>query len=715
MDRTAEFADSNSSRSQISSARISGTDDLRFDSGKQLIDINILKKPRLIIDPRSVFKISWDVNILVLDLIVFIVTPITLIYEGSFGNIFRPHSGLDIDIVGVIFDVFFIADIFLTFFSASTDPTIDFVHHRKNYFYFWFWVDFLSTVPSFIHPAVRLLRVLDLFRLWQHLRHLITGMNIFWFLLFRLLGIMLLMILLVHLFGCFWIIIGLSDELSWIDEYDFHLRQDPIGDQLAVAYYFVVSSFTLVGSEKLRPVHTAEIWFATLMCIVGVLMTSYIIAVAASIISAMGTAAVEQEYKIKQALILWLQQFGFNISQDDAEEAMSFFKGVSESTIALTENPLTSPFIAHLPPHVRMKLCVAAFGPFIDSYEKFLEAVDATDAFVEDFLSHMKKRVYHKQGDDNAMVINIEDQVREVVFIMEGSVILTAVNAQETNKGLQLETGFWYGGHQSTEEFHPSPIQVEVWGDSLAVYYIEKFTWIELLDRHPSVATHVLDVSRRQTYAILDHLKVPNAEAYICGRPMLKCFTAGQPLFCQYFDEEEGFPVMVPAEESNPITPATRRQNSVRSSKSYNRNNTLDSQTDLNTTKGTWAGANKLRKVTEAVGKAAHYGFRDRSSLNIMRTAVAEIHPDESLGRSDSLLKTQDSRLSRTAVTSPPRRGGSKTEVTSTKASRVLIKDAKRDLGMSARYEYSFISLKFLILKVMKINWMFFNSKVIKN
>ncbi|CEM02596.1 unnamed protein product [Vitrella brassicaformis CCMP3155] len=508
----------------------------------------------VMINPKAAWKICWDILILALDFFCYFVTPIALIYEGDAGTVFRPLPR-HFDPVGLLIDVVFLADIALTFFTISLDSSVSLAAHRYNYCRFWLWLHLTSVLPSAFLPAFRLLRVFDLFRLWQHFRWLLKSSgNVFLYLLVRLAASLLLMGLMLHLFGSFWMVLGLNERGSWIDGFDTMIRKDEIVNQMTYAYYFMMTLFTTVGYGEIFPKTIVEYWFALFSQICGLLLVGYLVAVCTSIVLAMGQDSFNPpEFKLKQELIYWLSQFGTNITQEESQEVLWYFKRPGEGYKYLRDqksSPLLHSFFSHLPPSVRMKLAVAVYGDFVDKFEAFLEAIDATDGFVEDLLLNLHQRYYRMKKDGDAVVVvPLGEQLREVIFLTEGIALVTAENAEETQKGLQVEGGFWFGGHQCTEEYHPSPIQVEALdpNQSIVAHYIDMWKWRAVLERHPTVARNIIELSKKQTIAILQNLKVPEPTRYTCGVCLLQCFRDG--LGMAGMGVSLPFPVTIPVQK----------------------------------------------------------------------------------------------------------------------------------------------------------------------
>ena len=102
--------------------------------------------PPLILHPEAQWRAYWDIFMLLLVCYYALVTPI---------NICFTNSPFDILLLEIIFNLFFIADIVLQFFTSDKHEKgpnagrLETRHHViiKNYLKSWFIIDFLASFP----------------------------------------------------------------------------------------------------------------------------------------------------------------------------------------------------------------------------------------------------------------------------------------------------------------------------------------------------------------------------------------------------------------------------------------------------------------------------------------------------------------------------------------------------------------------------------------
>lgn len=101
------------------------------------------KLPGCLISPTSLFKIYWNMLMLVLIIFMAIIIPLRISFEET-----TPISWVIIDSV---FDAIFTVDIVLNFLTAYEDENgmliIDKKKIAKNYIKAWLLIDLVSSIP----------------------------------------------------------------------------------------------------------------------------------------------------------------------------------------------------------------------------------------------------------------------------------------------------------------------------------------------------------------------------------------------------------------------------------------------------------------------------------------------------------------------------------------------------------------------------------------
>ncbi|KAE9022988.1 Phospholipid-transporting ATPase [Phytophthora fragariae] len=254
-----------------------------------------------ILDPRSNEKLAWDSLIMLIVLYSAVMVPFQMGFpEVQFGVVVRA--------VAIITDVLFFLDVvhnFLVGFYSDDDENM--VRDRrliaKRYLATWFLPDVLAFLPldyflvqsntdttsgvgsggddSISNAQVlslrltrltRLLRITKLTRLIK-LRHFAAkvedalDLDAVLARLTRLIGQVLLV---THIFACFWHLIGYTTEdegHTWMK--DALVRNDSVGDRYIYSFYWVVATVCGVGYGDIHATNKTERLFAMGVSIVG--------------------------------------------------------------------------------------------------------------------------------------------------------------------------------------------------------------------------------------------------------------------------------------------------------------------------------------------------------------------------------------------------------------------------------------------------------------
>ena len=264
----------------------------------QITRDNAAVLPKLILHPETQSRAYWDVFMMLLVCYYALVTPINICFDES------PFDVLELE---VLFNCFFVVDIFLQFFTSykhTRGPSAGRLETRhdeiiKRYLKGWFLIDLVASFPldiimnaasdddsaggSSINRllrlvrSVKLMRILRMSRLWKRLLHRVK-INPSVVRLFKLFGVLLIE---WHWIGCmYWGIAvseGLNEDIysdSWCP--DAHLLDSSFGSQYLRAYFWAVMVTTGVGFDII-PETDVQYLFTTMAIIVGVLMYAVIV------------------------------------------------------------------------------------------------------------------------------------------------------------------------------------------------------------------------------------------------------------------------------------------------------------------------------------------------------------------------------------------------------------------------------------------------------
>lgn len=270
-----------------------------------------------------------------------------------------PVGPAELAVEYTVISIFF-ADILITFNTAYVDPLTDeFVMDRwriaTKFLSFWFWVDFISSIPladiALTSPSfsqsVRLLRILRLLRLvrliklaklidFKSLQRISRELNMGPAVMSVV--ILLLQVLLVaHIIACFWFFIttstatGANDDIAPVDgagmtwASHFGLQAADVMTQYIASLYWTFFTIFGVGFGDIRAVNTGERFFSVFVLLLGTLMNGAIISKVAQVITSRNLLA--RDVKIKMAelkIFLSTKKIPMKLKQE-LEEAYSYY------------------------------------------------------------------------------------------------------------------------------------------------------------------------------------------------------------------------------------------------------------------------------------------------------------------------------------------------------------------------------------------------------
>lgn len=258
-----------------------------------------------IIRHDSLFRMAWDMIIMVLLFIVFISLPFTFGF-GSEASEEMPW----LDTSERVFDVMFLLDILLNFRTTYIDDNEVFVTNGKqmacHYLRTWFTLDLASSVPwdtitAGLLPSlqpVRLLKVgkiakvLKLLRMGKMMKvmagsQLVEMMEDYFPSKFRQFVSRMLTILMLTILACHWLacFLGVFDE-GGLNQY-LGAESPSLGDRYCAALYWAVMTLTTVGYGDVLPTTVQERMYVMFAMMIGSAFFGYVIGCITSVITDM--------------------------------------------------------------------------------------------------------------------------------------------------------------------------------------------------------------------------------------------------------------------------------------------------------------------------------------------------------------------------------------------------------------------------------------------
>ena len=366
-----------------------------------------------------------------------------------------------------VIDLIFLVDICLNFItsyrcgdSLVTRPRKIALHYLRGYFF----IDLIATIPfgyiltssslsvanklgklgrlpklvKFVRAA-RLLKLLRVYRLHDFIMKLEVEYNIHHG-YSRMIKIVTLILLVTHMVGCFWFLIGILDggeSKGWVHRYE--LYASPRWKQYIASMYWAFSTLTTVGYGDINARTALEQSFSMVMMLVGVTWYAFIVSSMSSIMS-----SFDANNKALRDKMLCVNEFirSAKLPRDLAVQIRSFFDYKTKSKQYVSNNynvdellgelnsGLRADILMHLERHLIDKIpflknkvpqfvadCVSMFSPMVFSEGDFIvrEGTQADEMY---FLTRGTAGVFY--GSKLAAVVNEGSYFGEVGCIMGG-------------------------------------------------------------------------------------------------------------------------------------------------------------------------------------------------------------------------------------------------------------------------------------------------------
>jgi hypothetical protein len=401
------------------------------------------------------FERSWGLLFFIIITYSCFEIPLNLVFSYKIDSIFYINS---------IINLIFLIDIFVqTFLSYKKSH----LKGLKNYFFGWFFIDFVSSIPfeilahlDFIPieynfltliKALRLLRLLKLIKLAQQVDSSNFGVQS----KARIALLIYTSLILAHWISIIWIFVG-----------GVNPEEDPI-TRYNLAIYWTITTLTTIGYGDITPQNNIQRMVAMLVQIIGAALYGFIIGNISNYFSNIDhakTIFTEKIVKIQKFMKLK------NISKELQEEILEYYYYIWDNKQGYDENEL----MGDLPLSLKMKVSLYLHKSI---FKKIPIFQNASQNLIQDVIINLKPIVY----TPNDYIFRKGEIGKSMFFISTGRVQI--LDEDTGNLIVVLNEGSYFGEISLIQSIPRTATAVAL--DYCDLYYLEKDTFDKVITNYP--------------------------------------------------------------------------------------------------------------------------------------------------------------------------------------------------------------------------------------
>ena len=469
----------------------------QLEEHEYVLDDEFNNSKTTVICPKSKWKESWDIGVLMFILYSAVVVPFRICFSAEAeGNMWTLEVGISL---------FFIADVIMNFNTAYAVDDKWVISRPRiigRYLAGWFWIDAPSSLPVELITAVMLdrrggshlslLRFLRLFRLLRLLRLLKVDKYIAMLedkfevnlVSLRVLGMVIKLIFMVHMLGCFWFYVAVQameggEEISWVLTYDGGRALEGCDDaegcdvrrQYIYSIYWALTTLTTVGYGDIVPTNMPERLYCLFAMLMGAMMFGYMMSTIGSMVTTMDKQAALVEEKM-DAVKEWM--LSRNIPRPLVIRVRKYYEHYYTRKSAFDEEDIVRGLTPALRTEVTSLLLRDSLGHF-----PLLSLLGVE--FQQEIYPRLKPVSYANMD----VIYNRGDSSEDIYFLRKGLVDVLA-GGVVSNVLYRVSQGQYFGEEALTHERRGCTVISNGWSE---LWSLSRDVFDEVVEKFPELAS----------------------------------------------------------------------------------------------------------------------------------------------------------------------------------------------------------------------------------
>ena len=310
--------------------------------------------------------------------------------------------------------------------------------------------------------------------------------------------------LIIQIFSCFWIFIGIhsfnSIERSWIKEFDHDINN--YFQLFTTSVYFIITTLLTVGYGDIHPSNLNERIYVILMLFSGGIIYSFILTIIASMF-----------INRNKRLVLYGQRLSTltdvnNIYKLSDKIYHNTFQAINHNYKHWKEDK--EDLISALPSSLKLTLQFKMYEDLILKIN-FLSKLtnDKNNLFndieIKGFLTALIPKLSYQIYKQKDIILEMGDTIEEMFFITSGSIKLTVNYGNDHLKLLKIYHGTHFG--DILMNTYKSPLTIKCNSKSCKIMVLKKIDFIELKSKYDTIVINMIESSLKINNLITTKLK----------------------------------------------------------------------------------------------------------------------------------------------------------------------------------------------------------------